>query len=107
MKLIFPLVIVISLFSNNLLAQKKNVLFIMADDFNYWLHKSGYYTQSFTPNLDKLADRGVFFADASCSSPVCNPSRNALWSGYRPSTTGISGNSDGFVREKPGFENIV
>lgn len=88
-------------------AQKKNVLFIMADDFNFWLNKSGYYPQSFTPNLDRLADRGVFFADASCSSPVCNPSRNALWSGFRPSTTGISRNGDGYVREKPGFENIV
>ncbi len=88
-------------------AQKKNVLFIMADDFNFWLNRSGYYPQSFTPNLDRLADRGVFFADASCSSPVCNPSRNALWSGLRPSTTGISSNSGGYVREIPGLENIV
>ena len=88
-------------------AQQKNVLFIMADDFNIWLNKSGYYPQSITPNLDKLANRGVLFADASCSSPVCNPSRNALWSGYRPSTTGISSNKGGYVREISGFENIV
>lgn len=88
-------------------AQKKNVLFIMADDFNFWLHNIGYYPQSFTPNLDKLSKRGILFTDASCSSPVCNPSRNALWSGYRPSTTDISRNGDGYVREKPGFENIV
>lgn len=37
------------------MAEKKNVLFIMSDDFNYWLHSIGYYPQVKTPNLDKLA----------------------------------------------------
>jgi arylsulfatase A-like enzyme len=101
------LFVLIVFFASVAFAQKKNVLFIMADDFNIWLNKAGYYPQSITPNLDKLANRGVLFADASCSSPVCNPSRNALWSGYRPSTTGISSNKGGYVREIPGFENIV
>ena len=88
-------------------AQKKNVLFIMADDFNHWAHCIGYYPQSITPNVDKLASKGVLFTDAQCSSPVCNPSRNALWSGLRPSTTGISTNGGGYVRDIAGFENIV
>ena len=87
--------------------QKKNVLFLMADDFNFWLHEIGYYPQALTPNLDKLANRGVLFTDAHCSSPVCNPSRNALWSGVRPASSGIMGNQDGYIREIPGFENIV
>ncbi len=86
--------------------EKKNVLFLMADDFNYWLNKIGYYP-TITPNLDKLATKGVLFTEAHCSSPVCNPSRNALWSGMRPSTTGIESNNGGYVREIPGFANIV
>lgn len=86
---------------------QKNVLFLMADDFNFWLHKSGYYPQSITPHLDQLASQGVLFTNAQCSSPVCNPSRNALWSGLRPSTTGISTNGGGYVREITGFEDIV
>ncbi|WP_288241895.1 sulfatase [uncultured Bacteroides sp.] len=89
------------------MAEKKNVLFIMSDDFNYWLHSIGYYPQVKTPNLDKLASEGVLFANAYCSSPVSNPSRNALWSGLRPSTTGIDNNAGGFVRDRVGFEDIV
>lgn len=89
------------------LQAKRNVLLIMADDFNYWTSKNGYYPQALTPNIDKLANKGVFFRQAHCSSPVCNPSRNAMWSGLRPSTTKIDDNSDGYVREKEGFENIV
>lgn len=85
---------------------KKNILFIMADDFNYWVNCLGYY-QTVTPNLDALADKGVLFTNAFCSSPVSNPSRNAMWSGYRPSTTGIDNNPDGYVRDKQGFQNIV
>lgn len=86
---------------------RKNVLFIMADDFNYWAKCVGYCDYSITPNIDKLASRGVLFSNAFCSSPVSNPSRNALWSGYRPSTTGIDNNAGGYVRDKQGFENIV
>jgi arylsulfatase A-like enzyme len=85
---------------------QKNVLFLMADDFNHWLNAIGYYPQSLTPNLDDLANRGVLFTEAHCSSPVCNPSRNAIWSGFRPSTTGIMDNSGGFVRDIEGFANI-
>ncbi|MBV3638538.1 sulfatase-like hydrolase/transferase [Bacteroides cellulosilyticus] len=87
--------------------ERKNILFLMADDFNYWTSALGYHPQSKTPNIDKLAAKGVMFTDAHCSSPVSNPSRNALWSGYRPTTTGIMNNSGGYVRNIPGFENTV
>ncbi len=80
---------------------------LISDDFNFWLKDIGYYPETKTPNLDKLARKGILFADAHAASPVCNPSRNALMSGYRPATTGISGNQDGYVRTIPGFENIV
>jgi len=88
------------------LKAQKNVLLIMADDFNHWNHKIGYYHQAITPNIDALAEQGVLFADANCSSPVCNPSRNALMSGLRPSTTGIASNSGGFIRDKPEFKTV-
>lgn len=87
--------------------EKKNVLLLMADDFNHWTRAIGYYEQSQTPNIDKLDGRGVLFTEGHCTSPVCIPSRNAFLSGYRPTTTGISANSHGFVREKAGFEEIV
>ncbi len=86
---------------------KKNVLLIMSDDFNHWLPAIGYYPDAKTPNLNKLASRGLLFTRAYSASPVCNPSRNALWSGYRPYTTGIMGNQDGYIREIPGFKNAL
>lgn len=100
-------IFITTILSNSSAQEKRNVLFLMADDFNYWTSKNGYYPLAQTPNLDRLGEKGVFFLDAHCASPVCNPSRNALMSGYRPSTTGITSNAGGFVREKTGFENII
>ena len=37
-----------------------------------------------TPNLQRLADRGVTFMNAYCAAPACNPSRAALMTGIRP-----------------------
>lgn len=91
----------------NLLAQKKNVLVIMVDDLNHWISPIGYANDAITPNINQLAHKGVLFRDASSPSPVCNPSRNAILSGLRPSTTDISRNGDGFIRDKEGFENVV
>ncbi|MEL7121989.1 MAG: sulfatase-like hydrolase/transferase, partial [Bacteroidota bacterium] len=86
------------LYSIGVQAQKKNVLLIMVDDFNHWISPVGYYSQAHTPNVNALAAKGVLFRDASSPSPVCNPSRNAILSGLRASTTGISRNQDGYIR---------
>ncbi len=86
---------------------KYNVLLIMADDFNYWANCIGYYPGVKTPNIDKLAESGTLFSNAFSASPVSNPSRNALWSGIRPATSGIDNNSSGYIRTTKGFENIV
>ena len=88
-------------------AQQKNVLLLMADDFNHWLPEIGYYPDAKTPNLSGLADKGVLFSRAYVASPVCSPSRNAMMSGLRPTTTGISSNGDGYIRDKAGFQNWV
>lgn len=74
--------------------KKPNVLFLSVDDMNDWVGCLGGYPGCKTPNIDRLAKRGVLFRDAHCSSPICNPSRTALLTGQRPSTTGIYGNSE-------------
>src|SRR5437867_2477614 len=70
---------------------KPNILFIAIDDLRDWVHYLG-YEQVKTPNLDRLSQRGVTFTHAYCASPVCNPSRTALMSGQRSSTTGVYSN---------------
>lgn len=104
--MLFSLLCLVSSTSAQIKA-KKNIVLIMADDFNYWNGTTKYHTDIFTPNLDKLALRGVLFADAQAAAPVCNPSRQAMWSGLRPSTTGIQGNTGGYIRSVEGFKDVV
>lgn len=72
--------------------KKLNVLFIAIDDLNDWVGAFGGNPQAKTPNIDRLAARGTTFARAYCAAPLCNPSRTALMSGLRPSTSGVYGN---------------
>jgi arylsulfatase A-like enzyme len=75
-------------------AKKPDVLFIAVDDLNHWVGHLGRNPQTITPNIDRLAARGVRFTRNYCAAPVCNPSRAALMSGLRPSTTGVYENQN-------------
>lgn len=73
--------------------KRPNVLFIMLDDMCDWAHYLGGNTQVVTPNLDRLAARGVAFANAYAAVPFSNPSRTALLTGLFPGTTGVYQNT--------------
>lgn len=76
--------------------KRPNILFIGVDDLNDWIGSFGGHPDAITPNLDRLLQRGVKFNNAQCAAPICNPSRTALFTGLRPSTTGVYGNSQPF-----------
>jgi iduronate 2-sulfatase len=67
-------------------AEKKNVLFIMADDLNNFQSAYGSFVK--TPHIDSLAERGTLFERAYCQYPVCGPSRISIMSGMYASTLG-------------------
>ncbi|MDP6524080.1 MAG: sulfatase [Kiritimatiellia bacterium] len=68
---------------------RPNVLLIAVDDLNDWIGCMGGHPQAKTPNMDRLAARGVLFINAHCQSPVCNPSRASMMTSLYPATTGI------------------
>lgn len=70
-------------------ADKPNILFIAVDDLNDWVTPLGGHSQAATPNIARLAERGLLFTNAHCAAPACNPSRAALMTGVRPSTSGV------------------
>lgn len=93
--------IIAVLLNLSLHAAKPNVLFIAIDDLNDWIGVLGGHPQARTPNLDRLAKRGVLFTRAYCSAPSCNPSRASLMTGILPSTSGVYHNPQPWRKAMP------
>jgi arylsulfatase A-like enzyme len=68
-----------------------NVVFILADDLG-WADTTLYgHTKLYqTPNLERLAKRGMTFTRAYSASPLCSPTRSSILSGLSPARTGIT-----------------
>jgi len=81
--------------------KRPNVLFIPVDDLNHWCGYTGRNRQAKTPNIDRLSKMGVSFTNAHCAAPACEPSRAALLSGMRPSTTGCYLNGHKWKKHVP------
>ncbi len=67
---------------------RPNVLLICVDDLKPLLGCYGYSAIQ-SPHIDRLAARGLVLERAYCNQAVCAPSRNALLTGVRPTTSGI------------------
>lgn len=87
-------------------AQRPNVLMIVVDDMNDWVGCLGGHPDVKTPNIDRLAARGLLFTNAHCAAPVCNASRVATLTGRRPGATGIYENRAVWHQALPGIASI-
>jgi len=80
--------------SAEVVPQKPNIIFILADDLGIG-GLSCYGADKFkTPNIDRLADSGIRF-EHCYSSPLCGPSRALLMTGRYAFRTGMTSNQTG------------
>ena len=73
----------------------------MSDDMRAELGCYGSRFQAHTPNIDRLASRGVRFDRNYCQFPLCNPSRSSMFTGHPPHTTRVLGNRDPVMELHP------
>ena len=85
---------------------KPNILFIAMDDLNDWIGCMGGHPQALTPNLDRLSQTSVFFTNAHCAAPACNPSRAAVFTGISPNHSGLYSNNQSMRAVMPTEEII-
>ena len=73
---------------------RKNILFIMCDQLRAdYLSCYGHPFLE-TPNIDRLAKRGVRFSNAYCQAPLCGPSRASFYTGRYLASHGALANAD-------------
>lgn len=72
-------------------AAATNVVFILADDLG-WSDTTLYGTTKFfrTPNIERLARRGITFSNAYAANPLCSPTRASIMTGQYPARIGIT-----------------
>lgn len=93
-------------FSAHAAQRRMNVLHIISDDLCNHL---GCYGDPMvkSPNIDRLAARGVQFQNAYCQFPLCNPSRASFMTGLRPDTLKLYDNQKHFRDEIPDAVTIA
>ena len=100
------LIVILSVLHGHACAEDRpNVLFLISDDLNNSIGCYGHPLVK-TPNLDRLAERGVRFERAYCQFPLCGPSRNSMLTGLHPNTTGILRNSQIFRQTIPSHHSL-
>jgi iduronate 2-sulfatase len=100
-----PLVATTAFSSSCSKERKMNVLFIAVDDMNNDLACYGNPLVK-SPNIDRLASKGVTFTNAYCQFPLSSPSRSSLLTGLRPDHTRVFDLTYHFRQDLPDVETL-
>ncbi len=93
--------------------QWQNLLFIITDQQRYDALSIAGNKVLQTPNLDRLAEQGVFFSNAYSACAVCGPARSSILTGCRVETHGVKTNGQTYfydekaVMTMPTFDEIL
>lgn len=96
-KLIYPLLLATPLLPQTSKAETKpNIIFVLVDDLRWdTMGFFGKYPYLQTPNIDKLRNEGVHFANAFCTHALSGPSRASILTGMYPQGNGVITNQEG------------
>src|SRR5579864_5060946 len=72
--------------------KKPNVLFILCDDIRWNAMSCAGHPTLKTPNIDRIANEGVRFANMFCTTSLCSPSRASILTGLYAHTHGVTNN---------------
>ena len=73
-------------------AERPNIIYIMTDQQSAIAMSNMGNTDLHTPNMDKLAERGVKFTNAYTTAPLSGPCRSAMFTGLMPSENNLLAN---------------
>lgn len=80
------------------MTQKPDIVMIITDQQRYDTIRALGASHMDTPNIDRLADRGVSFTNCHVTAPSCVPCRASLFTGYYPHTNGVLANGQPWSR---------
>ena len=95
--------------------QKPNIVLIFTDQQHAGMMGTAGNKDLETPSMDFLAEQGVRFTQAYCTSPVCGPARSSIVSGRMPHETGVEWNGQrmkehvlnaGVLFRRNGYETV-
>jgi N-acetylglucosamine-6-sulfatase len=83
--------------------RRPNVVVVISDDIRWNAMSCAGHPHLVTPNIDQLADEGIFFENMFCTTSLCSPSRASILSGLYAHTHGVTNN---FTEYPEGFSSF-
>lgn len=87
--------------------KRPNILILFTDQQRWDTIGAAGYPWMHTPNLDRLARRGVLFTHTFCNAPMCMPSRQSFLSGQYPGALGCTCNGIEMPEDVPCLQHVL
>ncbi|SPF54133.1 Sulfatase [Candidatus Sulfopaludibacter sp. SbA4] len=88
--------------------RRPNIIIVISDQFRWdCVGAMGLNPMNLTPNLDRMAGRGVLFQSAICNQPVCAPARGSMFTGQYPTRHGVWKNGLGLAENATTLATIL
>jgi arylsulfatase A-like enzyme len=73
-------------------AEQPNIIVMLCDDIRWNALSCAGHPHLKTPNIDRLADEGIYFENMFCTTSLCSPSRATILSGLYAHAHGVTNN---------------